>query len=80
MHFADGHGPYEMPISEFVRATDSDNLELSNTLGSQDTKMKFKKKSQIDKTSLNNILENKARISINGQTGHHEFIFSNKIG
>lgn len=30
----------------------SENFELSNTLGSQGSKMKFKKKSQIDTNSL----------------------------
>lgn len=44
----------------------SDNLEFSNTLGSHaGSNLKFKKKSQIEKSSLNHILDNKARISIN---------------
>ena len=37
--------------------------------------MKFKKKSQIGGDNLNNILENKARISINTKTGKHEFTY-----
>jgi len=35
--------------------------------------MKFKKKSQIEEKQLNKILDTRARISINSQTGKHEF-------
>lgn len=41
-------------------------------------KMKFKKKSHIDKGNLNNILESKARISINTKTGKYEFTYQNQ--
>ena len=35
--------------------------------------MKFKKRSQIEEKQLNKILDSRARISINSQTGKHEF-------
>jgi len=37
---------------------------------------KFKKKSQMEQANLNEMLQNKARISINTQTGKHEFHYS----
>ena len=40
-------------------------------------KIKFKKKSNINQNNLNNILETKARISINTKTGKHEFTYQN---
>ena len=42
--------------------------------------MKFKKKSQIEERSLNKILDSKARISINSQTGKHEFKYCSSSG
>lgn len=41
----EGHQPGFTRPSEY-----SENFELSNTLGSQDCKLKFKKKSQIEQT------------------------------
>lgn len=72
---------YEQELQQpgFTRPSDySENFELSNTLGSQDCKLKFKKKSQIEQGQLNSILDAKARISINGKTGEREFIYHNQ--
>jgi len=63
---------------------DDDNfpLEFSDSLGTNTNKneinsgkLKFKKVSQIDKNTLNSILDSKARISINTKTGKREFIY-----
>ena len=40
--------------------------------------MKFKKKSQIEETQINKILDSRARISINSETGKHEFKYCQK--
>lgn len=42
--------------------------------------MKFKKKSQMDENNLNKILDTKTRISINSQTGKHEFKYCPSSG
>lgn len=68
---------------------DDDNfpLEFSDSLGTNTNKneinsgkLKFKKVSQIDKNTLNSILDSKARISINTKTGKREFIYQNFDG
>lgn len=42
------------------------------------SKMKFRKKSDMDQQNLNAILDTKARISINTKTGKHEFHYQNQ--
>ena len=55
-------------------------MEFTPEMGSSnhpsDAKLKFKKKSEINSGTLTNMLENKARISINTKTGQHEFSYS----